>query len=141
MIEKTGSPTRTFRTPAWGNAEVSWVLRSPIHWLLSGRLTLIVVRGRRTGRFYTLPVGYAQTAGVVYVMVGDHESKRWWRNLADGAPVALILRGHVADARATILDPVRDRDEFQRALALYRTRLGAVVDRVGSLLMVRCALA
>ena len=141
MIEKTGRPTRAFRTPAWGNAAVSWVLRSPVHWILSGRLALLTVRGRRTGRFYTLPVGYAEAAGVVYVMVGDYETKRWWRNLEDGVPVALVLRGHVADARATILDPRRDRDEYDRALAVYRTRLGGVVDKVRSLLMVRCTLA
>lgn len=141
MIEQTARPVRGMTAPAWWRGPISAILRSRFHRLLSGRLLLITVRGRRTGRFYTLPVGYVRAPGVVYVMVGDYETKRWWRNLEGGAPVALVLGGHVADARAAILDPVRDRAEFDRALALYTTRFGPVVRKVNSLLMVRCLLA
>jgi deazaflavin-dependent oxidoreductase (nitroreductase family) len=141
MMEQATATTRKFETPRWWNGPVSWVLRSPVHWLLSGRLMLITVRGRRTGRFYTLPVGYVAAPRVLYVLVGDYELKSWWRNLEEAAPVALILRGHVVDARAQVLDPGRDRDELDRALALYRARFRGILARVGSVLMVRCAVA
>jgi hypothetical protein len=102
---------------------------------------LITVRGRRTGRFYTLPVGYVEAPQALYVLVGDYEFKRWWRNVEGGAAVALILRGHVVDARASILDSTRDRVELDRALALYGDKFHGTLGRVGSVLMVRCALA
>lgn len=127
--------------PAWWKGPISWILRSPFHWILSKGLLLISVRGRRTGRVYTLPVGYVEAQGAVYVMVGDYETKRWWLNLRGGAPVALLLHGRVVDAGADILDPDRDREELDLALALYRARFRAILAAVGSVLMVRCALA
>ena len=127
--------------PAWWKGPISWILRSPVHWILSKRLLLIGVRGRRTGRVYSLPVGYVEAEGAIYVMVGDYETKRWWLNLRGGAPVTLLLQGRSVDADAEILDPDRDHKEFDRAVAAYRARFRAILDAVGSVLMVRCALA
>lgn len=141
MMEQTATGTRKFTTPAWWNPPVSWVLRSRLHWLLSRSLVLITVHGRRSGRFYTLPVGYVEAPGALYVLVGDYETKRWWRNLEGGAPVTLILRGQTVGAHAEILDSQRDREELDRALARYGKRFRGILARVGSALMVRCALA
>lgn len=70
------------------------LLRSPLHRLVSGRLVLITVTGRRSGRSYTFPVGYRLEGDVVTIGVGWPERKRWWRNLrGDGASVRLRLRG------------------------------------------------
>jgi hypothetical protein len=102
---------------------------------------LMTVRGRITGRFHTLPVGYVEAPGVIYVLVGDFETKRWWRNLDDGSPVALIVRRHVVDARATVLDRYIDREEFMRAFALYTAKFRALRTAPSDVLMVRCALA
>jgi hypothetical protein len=40
------------------NPLVTAVLRSPAHWLLSPGLMLLTVTGRKSGRHYTIPVGY-----------------------------------------------------------------------------------
>jgi hypothetical protein len=40
------------------NPLVRWLIRSPLHWLASRRLALITYTGRRSGRAYTIPVGY-----------------------------------------------------------------------------------
>jgi hypothetical protein len=64
-----------------------------MHPLLSGRLTLITVTGRRSGREHTLPVAYEETGERVTIPVLWPERKLWWRNLRDGAPVRLRLRG------------------------------------------------
>lgn len=64
-----------------------------MHPLVSGRLALITVTGRHSGRAFTIPVGYRQEAGRVTVNVGAPERKRWWRNLRDGDRVRLRLRG------------------------------------------------
>jgi len=69
------------------------ILRSPMHPVLSGRLVLLTVTGRRTGRRFTFPTGYEQKGNRVRVTVGWPERKRWWRNLREAAPVELVVRG------------------------------------------------
>ena len=75
------------------NPVVRLLLRSPAHGLLSGHLALLTVTGRRSGRTFTFPVGYRQDGDRVTIGVDWPERKRWWRNLVDGAPVELRLRG------------------------------------------------
>lgn len=75
------------------NPLVRRVLRSPLHAVMSRRVALITVTGRRTRREFTIPVGYRRRAGVVTIRVGAPDRKRWWRNLRGGAPVALRLGG------------------------------------------------
>ncbi|HEY3829048.1 MAG TPA: nitroreductase/quinone reductase family protein [Solirubrobacteraceae bacterium] len=76
-----------------GNQLVRLLLASPLHSLVSGRLALITVTGRRTGREHTLPVAYKQDGARVSIPVMWPERKLWWRNLRGGAPVKLRLRG------------------------------------------------
>jgi hypothetical protein len=75
------------------NPVVRGVLRSPAHGLLSGRLALLTVTGRRSGRTFTFPVGYHRDGDRVIVSVASPERKRWWRNLRDAAPVEIWLGG------------------------------------------------
>ena len=76
------------------NPAVRLLLRSPLHPLVSGQLALITVTGRRSGRSYTIPVGYGLRDDIVNIPVGWPARKRWWRNLrGDGAPVRVRLRG------------------------------------------------
>jgi hypothetical protein len=76
------------------NPVVKTVLRSPAHGLLSGHLALITVTGRRTGRRFTIPVGYHGEGDRLTIPVEWPEAKRWWRNLrGDGAPVELRVCG------------------------------------------------
>jgi hypothetical protein len=88
---------------AWNriaNPFVRTVLRSPLHGLISDRLALITVTGRRSGRRYTFPVGYEQEGDRVKITVGWPEGKRWWRNLRDGGEVRMFLRGLECGGRA-----------------------------------------
>lgn len=75
------------------------LLRSPAHRLVSRRLLLLSVTGRRTGRTYTFPVGYHRDGDLLKVV----SATGWWRNIGDGpTQVTLWLRGrrHTATARA-----------------------------------------
>ena len=85
-----------------GNPVLRALLRSPLHGVLSGRLALITVTGRRSGREFTFPVGYNRDGDVVTIPVIWPERKVWWRNLRGGAPVRLRLRGeeHTGHAQA-----------------------------------------
>jgi hypothetical protein len=69
------------------------LLSSPAHGLVSGRLMLLTVTGRRSGRTFTFPVGYHEEGERLRVNLDWPERKRWWRNLRGGAPVTVVLRG------------------------------------------------
>lgn len=85
------------------NPLVRALLRSPAHGILGGRLALITLTGRRSGRSFTFPVGYRRQGDHVTINVGAPDRKRWWRNLRHTAPVTLVLDGvrRTGSARAT----------------------------------------
>jgi deazaflavin-dependent oxidoreductase (nitroreductase family) len=90
-VPKGHAPFAVFNRTA--NPIVRVVLSSPLHPLLSRRLALITIRGRRSGRPYTFPVGYRQDGDRVTVNVGWPERKRWWRNLYETDRVEMRIRG------------------------------------------------
>jgi deazaflavin-dependent oxidoreductase (nitroreductase family) len=73
-----------------GNDFMSWVLRSPLHGMLSNGMMLITVTGRKTGKTYTTPVGYYEEGGYLWVITS--RERTWWRNLQGGAKVGLLLK-------------------------------------------------
>jgi hypothetical protein len=75
------------------NPLVKAVLRSPLHPLLSRRLALITVTGRKTGRRFTFPVGYERSGDGIRIVPSMPERKRWWRNLLQEGRVELVLQG------------------------------------------------
>lgn len=95
------------------NPLFSRVLRSPLHGRLSKSLALLRFTGRKSGRTYAIPVGYAETDGDL--LVGT--ASGWSRNLAGGVPVRVRLRGQ---ERTGIADVVADEAGMT---ALYRTML------------------
>jgi deazaflavin-dependent oxidoreductase (nitroreductase family) len=68
---------------------MKFVLRSPVHGMVSKSLLLITFSGRKSGKTYTTPVSYSQYGDRVYIFT--HAG--WWKNLRSGAPVTLHIRG------------------------------------------------
>ena len=97
------------------------ILRSPAHWLLSPGVALITVTGRRSGRRYSIPVGYQRYGDTVVIMVSQARAKQWWRNYLEGAPTELLLRGKTLRGHGQTLAP--GSDEFrtcaERTLQLF----------------------
>ncbi len=87
-----------------GNSFMSWVLRSPFHGLLSDGMMLITVTGCKTGKKYTMPVGYYRENGNLWVITS--RNRTWWKNLQGGAYVSLLLERRPVEAFAELeLDP------------------------------------
>jgi len=84
-----------------GNPFVRVILHSPLHGLLSGSLLLVTYTGRRSGRMFTIPVLYVEDGADLLVYVGRSAEKVWWRNLREGAPVHVRLRGRELAGTAT----------------------------------------
>ncbi len=99
---RSKSPARACCMPS--TTIVSLILRSPLHRMLSDTLLLLTFTGRRTGKTYTIPVGYTREGGTLTLFT-DHA---WWRNLRGdgGVPVTVRLAGHPVAGRAeAIPDP------------------------------------
>jgi deazaflavin-dependent oxidoreductase (nitroreductase family) len=94
------------------NPVVKAILGSRLHWLLSRGLMLITVTGRKTGRSYTIPVGYHEVDDAIVILVGEAPSKVWWRNYLKPGPIGLRLRGKPLSGTAQVLAP--DSPEFRR---------------------------
>ena len=68
---------------------MKFVLRSPVHGIVSKTILLITFTGRKSGKTYTTPVSYSQNGDQVYIF--SHAD--WWKNLRSGAPVSLRIQG------------------------------------------------
>ena len=100
------------------NPVVAGILRSRLHSLLSRRLMLLTYTGRKSGRAYTIPVGYTQDGNDLVVFT----YYPWWRNLRGSLPVTLRLQGQIARGRAEVVeDSVAVLAEVERLV----TALGA----------------
>ena len=81
--------TQTPTIPPYVNSAMRFVLRSPVHTVVSKSILLITFTGRKSGKTYTTPVSYSQSGDQVYVFTHAN----WWKNLRNGAPVTLRVRG------------------------------------------------
>jgi deazaflavin-dependent oxidoreductase (nitroreductase family) len=99
------------------------VLGLPFPTTLSTRLMLLTHTGRRTGRRYRQPVSYVRDGDVLLTPGGGS----WTRNLRDGEPVTIRLRGRDVSARPEL---VGDPDEVDRLLRLMRERNPLLVSFV-----------
>ena len=94
------------------NPLIAGVLRSPLHPLLSPGLLLLTVTGRRSGRRYSIPVGYQRDGNDLVVMVSEARRKKWWRNYYEPGPVSVRFRGQNRSGRAELVAP--GSDEFRK---------------------------
>ncbi len=79
-----------------GNDFMAWILRSPLHGMFSKSMMLITITGRKTGKKFSIPVGYYEDGG--YLWTVSSRDRTWWRNLQGGAELLLRLKGK--DVRA-----------------------------------------
>jgi hypothetical protein len=95
------------------NKTMKFVLRSPLHGVISKYLLLITFTGSKSGKTYTTPVSYAQENGQVTIFTHAN----WWKNLRGGASVCLRLRGRDVQGQA---EPIADnKGEIADALAAH----------------------
>ena len=100
------------------NPAVAWLLRSPLHPLLGWGLMLVTITGRRSGRVYTIPVGYQRDGDALVVLVSKPARKQWWRNYRERRPIGVWLRGRGAHGHAVVVAPGSSafRDAIERTL-------------------------
>ena len=98
------------------NAPVAAIAVSPLGGLISRNIAMLHYKGRRTGREYTIPVGYRRDGDEIKIDVGLPDAKTWWRNfLGDGGPLTLRLDGASRSGHA-----VARRDEHGHVTVTVR---------------------
>ncbi len=116
------------------NPAVVWVLRSRLHGLLSWGLMLVTVTGRRTGRTYTIPVGYQRDREAITVLVSKPSRKQWWRNYHERRPMTVHVDGRSLAAHAVVVAPGSEafREALEgtlRRMPMLSGQFGIVYDR------------
>jgi hypothetical protein len=72
------------------NVIFSALLRSPFHGMLSQKFVLLSFKGRKSGKRYTLVVGYLREGEVLEVISPGN----WWKNLrGENTRVSVLLQG------------------------------------------------
>lgn len=115
------------------NVPMRRVLGLPFATPLAGRLMLLTVTGRRSGKTYHQPVSYVRHGDVLLTPGGG----RWTLNLAGGSPVKVRLAGRDLTARPELVtDPGQVEDllevmsktnpGLQRFVRLPRTPAGTL---------------
>jgi deazaflavin-dependent oxidoreductase (nitroreductase family) len=113
-----------FMNHIW-NPIVRFILRSPLHGIMSKNLMLITYTGQKSGKEFTLPVSYVQEGDTVFVIPGMPEKKVWWHNIHQNTPVQLRLRGKAISSKASLLSVENDLETMTHALSLFIRKLPA----------------
>ncbi len=95
-----------YTPPRWFNKAISWVLRTPLHVLVSKDIMLLTVTGRKSGKEYHVPVSYARD-GELIICSTDRSRADWWKNLRGGATVTARLCGEEVTGQATAISEDR----------------------------------
>lgn len=91
---------RQARIMGWINVPMRLVLALPFATPLSGRLMLLNVLGRKTGRLYRQPISYVPETPTTLLTPGGG---RWTRNLRPDQPVLIHLKGKDVEARSEFI--------------------------------------
>ncbi len=121
----------------FSNSMMAWLLRSPLHGLLSKNFMLITVTGRKSGKSLTTPVNYVRDGADLLIV--SWRDRTWWKNLRGGAPVTLRLQGRdhigfgipIEDAESVaknLLVLIRQSPAYQKHFAINLTPDGQPTD-------------
>jgi deazaflavin-dependent oxidoreductase (nitroreductase family) len=81
--------SQTPTVPPYVNSAMKFMLRSPVHRVVSNTVLLISFTGRKSGKTFTTPVSYSQSGDQVSIFT--HAD--WWKNLRSRPSVLLRIRG------------------------------------------------
>jgi hypothetical protein len=87
------------------NPLVVALLRSPLHGVASKGLMVLSWTGRRSGRRFSIPVGYQRDGDSVIVLISKPAEKRWWKNFREPWAAELLIRGQVRGATGAVVEP------------------------------------
>ena len=109
----------------WYNPIMMWLLRSPLHGMLSGSTMIITYTGRKSGKTIRTPVNYVRDGDVLWTI--SFRQRTWWRSLHD-SPVTLRIQGKDVTGVATA---ITDQQEVTDCLLVYLRKARQVAKYIG----------
>ncbi len=95
-----------------------------------GDTMLLTVRGKKTGKQYTTPVGFYRDDDQFWILT--NRDRTWWRNVCGGAIVTMRLYGkEVCGFAETIIDENEvavQMQEYLRRIPMAARGLGARIE-------------
>ena len=74
------------------NPLVMGLLRSRLLFVASKGLMVVSWSGRKSGRHFSIPVGYQTDGDAVIVLLSKPREKTWWKNFREPWPAELLLQ-------------------------------------------------
>lgn len=105
------------------------LLRSRLRSLLGGRLAILTVTGKVTGKPHTFPVMCAADDEGMVVVAAFADAKSWWKNLRTESELTIELDGKAIRARALAL--LAEDASRGQALRRYLRRFGSMAKTFG----------
>src|SRR5574342_35500 len=89
----------------WFKPMMVWLLKSPLHGMISRGTMLVTVTGRKSGRSISTPTNYLRDGSTLWVI--SWRDRKWWRNLRGGANVRVLLAGKSLEGRGQVIEVER----------------------------------
>jgi hypothetical protein len=86
----------------WFNPMMVWLLKSPLHGMISKGVMLVSVTGRKSSTTISTPTNYLRDGNTLWVI--SWRDRKWWRNLRGGAKVRLLLAGKSVEGRGQVIE-------------------------------------
>jgi len=86
----------------WYNPMMIWLLKSPLHGMVSKGVMLISVTGCKSGRTISTPTNYLRDGNTLWVI--SWRDRTWWKNLRGGAKVQVLLAGRNVEGQGQVMD-------------------------------------
>jgi len=86
----------------WFNPMMVWLLKSPLHGMISKNVMLVTVTGRKSGKPISTPANYLRDGNTLWVI--SWRKRTWWRNLRGGAQVRVLLAGQSREGRGQVIE-------------------------------------
>jgi len=100
----------------WYNPMMIWLLKSPLHGMISRGVMLVTVTGCKSGRTISIPTNYLRDGNTLCVI--SWRERTWWKNLRGGANVWVLLSGHSMEGRGQVIE--EEKAVAQRLFEYYR---------------------
>lgn len=89
----------------WYNPIMIWLLKSPLHGMISKGVMLVSVTGCKSGRTISIPTNYLRDGNTLWVI--SWRERTWWRNLRGSAEARVLLAGKSVEGRGQIIEELK----------------------------------
>ena len=124
----------------WFNPIMIWLLKSPLHGIVSKSIMLVTVTGRKSGKSISTPTNYLRDGNTLWVI--SWRDRNWWKNLRGGANIRTLLAGKSVEGHGQVVEEekalAQSLFEYYRKVPQVAKYVQIGLDAVHKPVMVDC---